>query len=144
MSVGRHTLSLVASQGTEMSPPSRSLEVTVLVASVLVEETVQSENDIAEPGCSAIDPCLRSIEIVRSPGLVSSPVSAPNGRILFVVDGRQIQSVSPTSASPKRTTDRQVVSRRAYSALRLREAVPVAVRSSGRHPWRQAWTAHAT
>ena len=99
MSPGRHSLTLVASQGSAMSPPSRALEVTVVVASMPSQETILVANSIAQSTCTGSGPCYRSIEVLRSSGLISTPVSASNGRILFVVDGRQIQSVSPTSTT---------------------------------------------
>jgi hypothetical protein len=99
MSLGRHTLTLVASQGNSSSPPSRSLEVNVVVAATLPQE-VSEAKPIAQERCSGTGPCYRSTELLRSPGLISTPVSALNGRILFVVDGRQIQSVTPASMAP--------------------------------------------
>jgi hypothetical protein len=99
MSPGRHSLTLVASIGAAMSAPSRALEVTVVVASMPLQETVLVKDTIAQPRCTGSGPCYRSIELLRSSGLISTPVSAPNGRILFVVDGRQIQLVSPTSTA---------------------------------------------
>ena len=99
MSPGRHSLSLVASQGSAMSAPSRALEVTVVIASLPPQQTILVGNSIAQPRCTGSGPCYRSNEILRSSGVISTPVSALNERILFVVDGRQIQSVSPTSTA---------------------------------------------
>jgi hypothetical protein len=99
MSLGRHTLTLVASQGNSQSPPSRPLEVNMVVAATLPQE-VSEAKPIAQPRCSGSGTCFRSTELLRSPGLISTPVSALNGRILFVVDGRQIQSVTPASKAP--------------------------------------------
>ena len=98
MSPGRHSLTLVASQGAAMSAPSRALQVTVVVASVPTQQ-ILVVNSVAQPSCTGSGRCYRSIEIVRSSGVISTPVSALNDRILFVVDGRQIQSVSPTSTA---------------------------------------------
>ena len=101
MNPGRHTLTLVASQGSAMSAPSRALEVSVVVTGVLPpEEISRNETSIAQPRCTGTGPCYRSTELIRSQGLISSPVSAPNGRLLFVVDGRQIQSVAPGVTAP--------------------------------------------
>ena len=97
MSPGRHSLTLVASQDSAMSAPSRALEVTVVVASMPTQQTILVGNSVAQPGCTGSGRCYRSIEVLRSSGVISTPVSALNQRILFVVDGRQIQSVSPTS-----------------------------------------------
>jgi hypothetical protein len=97
MTPGRHSLTLVASQGPALSPPSRALEVDVVVASVPSLETVLVKDSGAQPRCGGSGPCYRSTELLRSTGVISTPVSAPNGRILFVVDGRQIQLVAPTS-----------------------------------------------
>jgi hypothetical protein len=99
MSPGRHSVTLVASQGFAMSAPSRALEVTVVVASMPTQETILVGNSVAQPRCTGSGPCYRSIEVLRSSGVISTPVSALNGRILFLVDGRQIQSVSPTSTA---------------------------------------------
>ena len=88
MSPGRHSLTLVASQGSAMSAPSRALQVTVVVASAPTLETILVGNSVAQPRCTGSGPCYRS-----------TPVSALNGRILFVIDGRQVQSVSPTSTA---------------------------------------------
>ena len=100
MNPGRHTLTLVASQGSAMSAPSRALEVSVVVTGVLPpEEISRNEQSIAQPPCTGTGPCYRSTELLRSQGLISSPVSAPNGRILFVVDGRQIQLVAPNATA---------------------------------------------
>jgi hypothetical protein len=98
MSPGRHSLTLVASQGDAMSAPSRALEVTVVVASVPTQQ-ILVVNSVAQPSCTGSGRCYRSIEVLRSSGVISTPVSALNERILFVVDGRQIQSVSPTSTA---------------------------------------------
>lgn len=101
MNPGRHTLTLVASQGSAVSAPSRALEVSVVVAATLPpEEISRDERSIAQPRCTGTGPCYRSSELLRSQGLISSPVSAPNGRILFVVDGQQIQSVAPGATAP--------------------------------------------
>lgn len=99
MSPGRHSLTLVASQGSAMSAPSRALEVTVVVASSPTQQTMLVANSVDRPSCTASGRCYRSIEILRSSGVISTPVSALKGRILFVVDGRQIQSVSPISTA---------------------------------------------
>jgi hypothetical protein len=100
MNPGRHSLTLVASQGSAMSAPSRPLEVSVVVAATLPEQISRDEKSIAQPRCTGTDPCYRSTELLRSPGVISSPVSGLNGRILFVVDGRQIQSVAPGATAP--------------------------------------------
>jgi hypothetical protein len=97
MSPGRHSLTLVASQAGASSAPSPALEVNVVVASAVPQEVVSEAKPLAQPRCSGTSPCYRSNEIVRSPGLLSSPVSVPNGRILYVVDGRQIQLVTPSA-----------------------------------------------
>jgi hypothetical protein len=99
MSPGRHNLSLVASQGIASSAPSRSLDVNVVIAAT-GPAIVSEAKPIAQPRCSGTGPCYRSSELLRSPGVISSPVSVQNGRILFIVDGRQIHSLSPASAAP--------------------------------------------
>src|SRR5262245_58162086 len=102
MSAGVHNLSLVASVSGSMSAPSRSLSVSVSLGTTVPDESIRQEKGLAQPRCSegATSPCYRSAELLRSPGVISTPVSAPNGRVLFVVDGRQIQSVSAASTAP--------------------------------------------
>ena len=99
MSPGRHSLTLVASEGSAMSAPSRPLEVTVVVAASPSQQTSLVGNSVAQPSCTGAGRCYRSVAVLRSSGVISTPVSALNGRILFVVDGRQIQSVSTTSTA---------------------------------------------
>ena len=99
MSPGRHSLTLVASEGSAMSAPSRPLEVTVVVASSPSQQTSLVGNSVAQPSCTGAGRCYRSVEVLRSSGVISTPVSALNGRILFAVDGRQIQSVSPPTTA---------------------------------------------
>ena len=130
LSPGRHSLSLVATSGNESSVPSRSLEVNVVIASTLPQEVVSDAKPIAQPRCSGTGPCFRSTELLRSPGLISSPVSAQNGRILYVVEGRQIQSVSPGAIAPTLLLDLESPSERILSL-----AVPASGPDSGSLLW---------
>lgn len=100
MSNGRHSLTLVASVGGVMSSPSTSLEVMMSLASYVPQEPNHEEAPVSQLQCEGGGACYRSTEILRSPGLISSPVSALNGRLLFVVDGRQVQVVSAASTVP--------------------------------------------
>jgi hypothetical protein len=104
MSPGRHSLTLVASQGSATSAPSRSLDVmvSVSVSAIMLPQVaaVRDQKALAQPRCTGTGPCYRSSELLRSGGLISSPVSALNERLLFVVEGRQIQSLLPGSTLP--------------------------------------------
>jgi hypothetical protein len=105
MSPGRHSLTLVASRGgAAMSLPSRSLEIVVSLNAIMLSPEAavlgQVATATAQPRCTGTGPCYRSTELLRSGGTISSPVSASNERLLFVVEGRQIQSLSQGSTRP--------------------------------------------